>query len=329
MSEITLGNQNNRWQWLDSAKGIAIFAVMMAHTANFVFASPDIFAVLVIDTFFMPLFFLCSGFVSIKLLNRSVEHRYGIVLKDFSLLFPLLFCGAVYSYCITGDYTINGTLKRLFSTWSIGYWFLFVLFLFRIAVIFSEMVISICKIDRYKTGGVIILSFVVAFMLGRLTDRWGFVVAYFPFFILGIIMRKYSLHALILQYQWGTTVLVILAMLSFVAYHYLDLSIHPVFHTFVVRGLVTLSLFLACSHSGGNRLLAKIGSYSLDIYCLHYFFIVGCHKVLVPEDFLLPYPWAVQTLLIFMVAILLSMASIALSKCISAVPNLHKLIFGR
>jgi len=326
---FTSSNKNNRWQWLDSAKGIAIFAVMMQHAAHFVFASDGIFASLVIDTFFMPLFFLCSGFVSIKLLNRSVEHKWGIVLKDFSLLLPFVFCGTIYGYCITGDFTINGILKRLLSTWSIGYWFLFVLFLFRMAVIFSGMVVSACRIDKYKMGGVIVLSFVVALILGHLTNRWGFVVAYFPFFILGIIMRKYSLHTLILQYQWGTFVLVILAVLSFVTYHYLDLSIHPMFHTFVVRGLVTLSLFLACFYSEGNELLAKIGSYSLDIYCLHYFFIVGCYKTLVLEGFLFSYPWAVQTLLIFVVAILLIMASIVLSKCISAVPNLHKFIFGR
>lgn len=328
MSSIASDNQSIRWQWLDSAKGIAIFAVMMQHGAHFVLASDDIFASLVIDTFFMPLFFLCSGFVCVKLLNRSVEHKWGIVLKDFSLLLPFVLCGIAYGYCITGRLTISGILMRLLSTWSIGYWFLFVLFLFRIAVIFSDILLSACNIGRYKIG-VIVLSLVVALIFGRLTDRWEFTVAYFPFFLLGIVMRKYSLHTRILQYQWGTTILALLAVLSFVLYHYLGYSIHPVFHTFVVRGLVTLSLFLACFHSGGNALLATIGSYSLDIYCLHYFFIVGCHKVLVPEGFLLSYPWAVQTLMMFVVASLLTMASITLSRCISAVPNLHKFIFGR
>ncbi|WP_419715583.1 acyltransferase family protein [Bacteroides acidifaciens] len=153
MSSIASDNQSIRWQWLDSAKGIAIFAVMMQHGAHFVLASDDIFASLVIDTFFMPLFFLCSGFVSVKLLNRSVEHKWGIVLKDFSLLLPFVLCGIAYGYCITGGLTISGILMRLLSTWSIGYWFLFVLFLFRIAVIFSDILLSTCNIGRYKMGG--------------------------------------------------------------------------------------------------------------------------------------------------------------------------------
>lgn len=109
-----------RYIWLDSAKGISILSVMVCHAGGFVFYTEDTFVIKVIDSFFMSLFFLCSGFVSLKLFTSSGDRKYGVVLKDFSLLIPFIIFGLTYAYCLTGDVTVSGLLSKLFSDWSLG-----------------------------------------------------------------------------------------------------------------------------------------------------------------------------------------------------------------
>lgn len=317
-----------RYIWLDSAKGISILSVMVCHAGGFVFYTEDTFVIKVIDSFFMSLFFLCSGFVSLKLFTSSGDRKYGVVLKDFSLLIPFIIFGLTYAYCLTGDVTVSGLLSKLFSDWSLGYWFLFTLFIFRISSILAAKATSAFKSGKYKWT-VVLLSIIIVLTLGHYTNKWGFTVAYFPFFLLGALIKKYDLHTLLKRSMWVCPSMGIIAVIGFTIYHYSEYNIHPYVYIFGIRFFMTLTIFMGFVNSGGNTTLAKIGNYSLEIYCLHYFFMIGCKNILFPKDFLLQFPWAIQMLFMFVVATILTILSIVSAKCIKAIPNLHKILFGR
>lgn len=121
----------NRYDWLDLAKGIGIVLVVMGHTLFPLHSA--------IDVFHMPLFFILAG------LTLKVSSMDTFLLKKIDSIFiPYIFFCIVsvpISYLVPHESIFNGPL-----------WFLETLF---IALIVAQLVISVAERhhSKYVMGG--------------------------------------------------------------------------------------------------------------------------------------------------------------------------------
>lgn len=162
-----------RYDWIDQAKAFAIFSAMMAHVGSFVFHTPDAFIYCFIDTYFMPVFFFffcccCSGYLGLKLLGGTECGEKWLQRKDLMLLVSFFVLGT--AYVMLSDVRQNGTLTQsphinlLLSEANWGYWFILVLFLFKVAMLMSQAIVgTFVKKTRMLVG--VHVSFVAKMLL--------------------------------------------------------------------------------------------------------------------------------------------------------------------
>ena len=104
----------NRIEWLDYMKGIAILIVVLGHMAQhigdgYVFAEVTVVCE-------MPLFFMLSGILANKIVNRTVLENYKK--KILSLGAPLVSVGGIFAICI------GAVHEFIFDLYHLSYWFL-------------------------------------------------------------------------------------------------------------------------------------------------------------------------------------------------------------
>ena len=138
MSDSMDTSPKARLEYLDIAKAIAIFCVVLGHTVN-----PDTFTKTVTYAFHMPLFFLVAGTTLKVRAHYDSAYWNTLFLKRFcSLLVPFFAWGIIYAPLdfrnLAGIlYGSGQILKRVHSLGSL--WFLPVMFL---SVLLSELLIA-------------------------------------------------------------------------------------------------------------------------------------------------------------------------------------------
>lgn len=261
---------------IDVCRGLGIVLVVLGHAMKQTGETNGWFDMLlsVIYSFHMPLFFILSGFVSVKILSfdqwlQRWEYMKG---RAFRLLIPYFAVGLLYTPLkfFLSRYAVKpydfSSMWRLFlgENPDVALWFLYILF-------FSTL-ISVLVLREKSLTFLLVISF--AFSAAACCMGWSArLPKYCFFFILGIYIRKnYDKFQPILE-KMGTTLgaLVIFAAAN-AALVTPGLSEMAVLWELTALSGSVLSLQLAlliCRRKNrAFRLFHFLGEYSMDIYIL-------------------------------------------------------------
>lgn len=221
----------------------------------------------------MPLFFVVSGYLTHKEREENFKRMLSrLLIRSRTLLVPLVVWSIVRNIC---DGTVSYSLSDIYRG---GYWFFLALWWCDVLNMFSAYLSK--KFRLGMLGDALLYGFVYAvILLGRIKniDLGGVlpvqsVQYYFPFFVMGLLMRKYQfLNGLVLNkysYAVGMLLLIIGWYFSFI-------------ESFVIWFVAALGavvvVWMACREINSDlkvaRILSIVGMNTLPIYAIHYLFI--------------------------------------------------------
>ena len=243
----------------------------------------------IIGTFYMPLFFLISGFFAFK---QSSRWTSSILKKQFrNKVASLLICSIVFftllRYCQNQD--IFGWINHGFG----AYWFticlfeMFMIYYFSVAVsiLFKRDIILVLMVVVSLSGLVIMLKNPLSNHLLWTILGGSNLCLFLQYFTLGLFFRRYKDEALkLITRNWVITTLTI-AWIVMLCIHLKGLSLPylldkifsvivlPYTALFFVVALFVVSkdYFEKDNHISNN--LCIVGRRSLDVYMIHYFFL--------------------------------------------------------
>ena len=221
----------------------------------------------------MPLFFVVSGYLTHKEREENFKRMLSrLLIRSRTLLVPLVVWSIVRNIC---DGTVSYSLSDIYRG---GYWFFLALWWCDVLNMFSAYLSK--KFRLGMLGDALLYGFVYAvILLGRIKniDLGGVlpvqsVQYYFPFFVMGLLMRKYQfLNGMVLNkysYAVGMLLLIIGWYFSFI-------------ESFVIWVVAALGagvvVWMACREINSDlkvaRILSIVGMNTLPIYAIHYLFI--------------------------------------------------------
>jgi fucose 4-O-acetylase-like acetyltransferase len=289
-----------RIKWVDYAKGVGIFLVVLGHTLRGLHSSQIIadspafhFVDSWIYSFHMPLFFVLSGFFA----EHQVERSAGVFLRDklAILVYPYVIWSTlqVLLQVALGRHTNHHAnlhdLAGLLIYPIMQFWFLYVLFLVSLIHYFLR---------RAGLGPLGVLSVFVVFWLSQ---RWISLGPWWPLSVARLIGFYYALGSVI-NHHGGTTIrlerapMTVLALIVTLGYGIVAASaFRPREEALFLDTAVTLcgiassvALAVLLSRAGGLDFVRTLGTYSLEIYVAHTIVAAGMRialqKVLKVQD---------------------------------------------
>lgn len=258
---------------LDYIRGIAMLMVVMGHVLLFSLKIEHTALIGIIGICEMPLFFVVSGYLTHKEREENFKKMLSrLLIRSRTLLVPLVVWSIVRNIC---DGTVSYSLSDIYRG---GYWFFLALWWCDVLNMFSAYLSK--KFRLGMLGDALLYGFVYAvILLGRIKniDLGGVlpvqsVQYYFPFFVMGLLMRKYQfLNGMVLNkysYAVGMLLLIIGWYFSFI-------------ESFVIWFVAALGavvvVWMACREINSDlkvaRILSIVGMNTLPIYAIHYLFI--------------------------------------------------------
>lgn len=323
-------NVTTHYDWIDAAKALGILSVVIGHCSSFIFQNGESIGTLFVMSYYMPLFFIASGFVRYK--NLFDEKNTKLLrYKNFVVLVPFLIIGLLHNIICNGDDIVVACHNLFFDERCSGYWFLLVLFMIDYSTILG---------GRLPFGKTKYLRLVVPFICGGgiclILNQIGFhslkqYFIYYPYFAMGATFRKKNI-----LYFLDSKKLILLVVLSLVSFiTYVILVGHYTKVLWLIQYPITVTLFALLSNMKWNATkyalhFIQIGKMSLYIYCLHYFIlayltrinfssVVGYHT----------YNYVAQVTVLFLVAIIVCELSMLLGKAIQKNKYLDFVLFGK
>lgn len=270
-----------RIEFIDQLRGLAMLMVVFGHLLQFSFGIPDSPWEHILEAFDLPLFFFVSGYFCIKKEGVCWKELPGQILKRArAYLLPMFFVGALY--CLLSDYS----LRHLVMSGGGKLWFLYTLFWMSVI----SLIVSVKKCpppvtERPLWKSIIIDSIVFAFpFVGLYALKmvypdapgilpWGRLVTYYPYFVMGVLVRKYdALERLIHTNVW----LYSIGIVCFVVGVRLSWLMNKVFILLAAMGAIVVLWHYFSNIDRQNvctRTLGLVGKHTLAIYVFHYFFI--------------------------------------------------------
>ncbi len=267
---------NSRIRYIDELKGFAILLVVMNHVYHFVLCDKQNVVNEVICSFYMPLFFLLSGFVI-----HTPPNFLKCVSKIGKYVVPFLVIGSTFTI------TCGSTIKDfLLDQTNYGYWYLIILWYFYLLLMFNYF-----NKDRRNWPGVFydVVFFIVVYeliahvvipILGN-TKLWNtgqLLIKYWPFFYMGYFMRKYGVMNYISKHNAIFSFCLIAYVLSMCFMRNMNYSSAFLAHhsgQLIAFFAVIAICFLFANQEQEcfwyNKYLAKTGRYTLEIYVFHFF----------------------------------------------------------
>lgn len=258
---------------LDYIRGIAMLMVVMGHVLLFSLKIEHTALIGIIGICEMPLFFVVSGYLTHKEREENFKRMLSrLLIRSRTLLVPLVVWSIVRNIC---DGIVSYSLSDIYRG---GYWFFLALWWCDVLNMFSAYLSK--KFRLGMLGDALLYGFVYAvILLGRIKniDLGGVlpvqsVQYYFPFFVMGLLMRKYQfLNGMVLNkysYAVGMLLLIIGWYFSFI-------------ESFVIWFVAALGavvvVWMACREINSDlkvaRILSIVGMNTLPIYAIHYLFI--------------------------------------------------------
>lgn len=296
---------NKRLFFIDALKAFAIILVVLGHLSQFSPLQDHIYG-RIVTIFHMPLFMAVSGYVT----NPERIHIH----KRMRLLIPFLVFGLGWTFLNNG--TIFGFLT---DEAKYGYWYLTVL------LTFCMLLFLLNRIQMRLEYGML----VVELLLGTLhlafhhsvvatTLSTNHMFQLWPFFCLGILLRKGLLEKLLVYKKWvSLSFILIVAVILWGGQQYaltgtLKEYLNDFCSVFIVAVLFMLFACMEDLHIR-NRLVSLIGRSTLQIYVLHYFMLMLSLKV-VGGGYVLPF--GADILAAPLYALLVAMLCILVSKAL-------------
>lgn len=196
--------KNRRILWVDTLKAFTIFMVMLGHCLQFLGATGILYKYIIMIQ--MPLFMAISGYCSYKssLSFNNIRKRF------FQLVIPF-FAWPIVWYVVKMDFSgIADYYMYLPLIPDTGLWFLYVLFLITIVDFVRSKTICAVDVNHVLGGGkrkinqyvyeisivgtILLLLFVYwAYKHLGLFGNWiSFLSLYYPYYMLGCVMRKHN-----------------------------------------------------------------------------------------------------------------------------------------
>ncbi len=162
-----LGRQLNRVEYIDIAKAIAIFCVVVGHTVD-----SNTMIKTVLYAFHMPVFFVLSGMVAEKKAQYSLGSFKKFILKRAKLLIiPYVLWGCIYAKFSFKNllFIAWGTRETLICADSLtSLWFLPVSF---VSGMLLEGIFWLCN-QKYNLWRIVLIG-AVCFIIGAFIPHWN------------------------------------------------------------------------------------------------------------------------------------------------------------
>ncbi|MDE7346648.1 MAG: acyltransferase [Muribaculaceae bacterium] len=282
-----------RLRYIDAMRGLAIFLVVFSHVTNAYVKMPitnaSFSGVYYMMTMFrMPLFFFVSGFFAFRMAEKWTWPTVGRVMtKKFQAqIVGLAVFSFLYGACMRG-------WKFYFFWTSNPYWF--TISLFEMFVVYLAVALIVRKtgseVPLYVLLGV---SFVAPFVFNYFTEgvklprlvvefqTWH-TLNYWPYFMMGIFARRFESFTWKMVDNQYFKALMIVGFFSLVLFygcrHKYSLEWDFVATAMRFSGLMTLLITFRSYREWFDKgtpvsnCMSFVGSRTLDIYYLHYFFI--------------------------------------------------------
>lgn len=261
-------------------KGIGIILVVLGHALKQTGVMNMAFEIMlsVIYSFHMPLFFVASGFVSVKLLDfaKNEERITYIKSRAVRLLIPYFAVGIFYmpikfvlSRFAVNPYDFSSAWKILIGeNPNTVLWFLYTLFWISVICVF---------VLKRKNLKLIVLASAIVSFGGYLMNLQIEAPKYFFFFVAGIYLREH--YEEVSRFITGKISGIIMSI--FVAGNILLYISGMYMWTFftAVSGCLAMLVFsqkMAASNQGyANKMLSVCGKYSMEIYILSDFIAIA------------------------------------------------------
>lgn len=292
-----------RLHHFDMLKGIAIFLVVMGHVLTMCIRDIDS-AVLFkfVEKIHMPIFFFISGYFTFKLCDGNRVNKPDLLSRAKQLLVPFFIVSALWIY-----YFPNSGLQSPFiSTWEglffsvgkNGYWF--TLCLFEIIAIYwiVASILSFCKKIISRIGVIIVVwlalnaltKYVIPEQVNVLLGT-SLLCEFFPIFMLGALARaeRDSFDKITASNIWVTVAMLLGSVLMYLACWPWEINLSNDMVVIVKQLLYMCVIVVAisvvkpwgenafCEYRPNGTFMARLweylGTQSLAIYLLHYFFL--------------------------------------------------------
>ncbi len=279
-------NQRLRKAYIDMAKGIGILLVIFGHAMtgeNKILSWQS--------TFFMPMFFICSGLCYTK--PKSMRKNAGKILTPYYIGGGVGFCIEMCMVVTKDGIHITQIVQRLYhlligtSMWNYPLWFLVAFFVCK--CVFDYIINK----SQGKKGCVAIqgitafVCFAVGMFLASIRKEYGFFypfradigIAMVPFMLIGFYTKQYCSQTEAISFPKQLTLACAMLLINLISFHHNTLvSVNSsdygnplIFLVGAVSGSYFVILFcqIISRMSMLERVLSWFGRNSLIIMCSH------------------------------------------------------------
>ncbi|MDE6080429.1 MAG: acyltransferase family protein [Duncaniella sp.] len=332
-----------RITYLDTARGLAIFTVLYSHVC--IFCLPDYNASAILGflrNYYLNAFFFVAGFFALRSHIPSVREAAGQMWrKTMQLLLPTVIVGSIYTLT-HGSYMDD----FIYAPAKNGYWFTLVLYEMFLLYYAPEAVATMCGCRHLVMLGLVVIVSCGLYVVQNVRPFSGPAadilcltnLAYaFIYFVAGLVARQY--RAEISRVVDARNGILITAIVCFVIAGYI-VSLPKTLHqaailvavVYVLRRLSTSSRLEGAVRPVIN-LFTWLGSYTLEIYFIHYFLLFRLPDPLarfittsLNADLSLSFP---EFLTIGALVVVLSYFSVLIACFIKQIPYSSLLAFGK
>lgn len=277
---------NNRINYIDQLKGIAILLVVLGHFIEHN-NGRDNFMWLFIYSFHMPLFMFISGYVmqmSFRIEDIDLKNVIVFINKKVrSLLVPFVSWGIIIPYFFfrSSDVGFDTFLMDFIERWGGGLWFLATLFILSILFLLYRWIMQLIGQKGNMDLIVIILLFLFVVFLYKISSGKIYLeglrstVSYFLFYFWGVIVMKYKrLNMILLDNERFFTFCILMFFLLLPSF--IDISslgISQSFNKIILAPFAIFAIFFIIRHIRWYRYIDMMFQYfgreSLSIYVTH------------------------------------------------------------
>ena len=178
-----------RFAYFDQMKGVAILFVVIGHVLIFSFGTSDNSVFHMLTIFHMPVFFYISGYLAYRNIPTMKDWCQRLWKKTHALLFPYLIFAGLYSFFRGKDFL------HLLRVGGAEYWFLYILFLLTAFFMIYELLVKHLKHPILYVAAWLMPYSLLVYVQHRYGDIGGAInllVAYYRFYLLGYLCKKYA-----------------------------------------------------------------------------------------------------------------------------------------
>lgn len=340
-----------RIEYFDCLRGLCMLLVVYGHISTEM--APGISSSYsVLWLLYLPLFFFISGFFAT--FSHTITKRSALQKLHTKLRFQLLptFCMWILFLATFHIPLIDSITQETKS----GYWFVWVAIQYYVCYIAFHFFVERNINSRYTLNAILVLIAIASqlavgpvahaniFVL-KVLSTYNFLL-YLPFFIAGLLVKtNFQTFRRVLHNPFATGILILVFLgLFFVpstlfSFGKLDglinTYLYPAQRICGLLILVRLFAFFSTLFSKATPIgmgLSLIGRYTLEIYLLHYFFLVSLNLSLVNHLngwSTLNQIWGIQVIVYGTIAILICLSCILVAKAMLICPPLYRLFLGR